>query len=224
MEEFVFDARDPIHTMTANKYLEPKVILGIDIYKYSQYNEIEQFYIPILFNTLYIATVKKVLEFEPFIFSQYGNELTEFENNFISTGDGGFQIFNNPIECIVFAIYFQTIVKQFLSGSNTTADRKKLREIIEDFDLRYAITSDKIYHYNSNFYGPGIISNARILSKDTLNRLLIDAHTMHWFTNNINSVENLLDITKATFNKTKCRVGRYGHKYYFSCEYIKTIF
>lgn len=185
-----------------DEYIYQKVILGIDIYKYSQYPLVEQIFVPVLFDTLYSATVMNIITDEPFIFKNYGKKVEEYKNNFISTGDGGFQILENPIQAIVFAVYFQSNVKRFVSGSNTLPFRRKLHKIIDFIELRYAITSDLIYSFNSNYFGPGIINNARILSKDSLNRLLIDSNTMKWFTNNINSVENLMDLDKSTFTQT----------------------
>ena len=61
--------------------------------------------------------------------------------------------------------------------------------------MRYAITYDKIYYFNNNFYGRAIINNARILIKDNLNRCLIDEHAHTWFTTNLDGVENLQIIT-----------------------------
>jgi hypothetical protein len=205
MKEFkpreLFEKIDDIKVLKSlhEEYLCNKVILGIDIYRYSQYPLVEQIYIPILFHALYDATVRSVISWEKFIFKKYGLKENDFEKRFINTGDGGFQIFDNPIEAIVFALYFQTNVKRFVSGSNTVEFGKKLHKIIETIELRYAITSDLIYSYAKNYFGPGIINNARILSKDSLNRFLIDSNTMNWFINNINSVENLMDINKDSF-------------------------
>jgi len=179
-------------------YLHQKTILGIDIYRYSQYPLTEQIYIPVLFETLYNATTKNLMSHEKFFFSRY-KKTADFKKDFISTGDGGFQIFDNPVEALIFALVFQMNVKRFVSGSNTVDFRKKLHKIISDIELRYAITFDTIYSYNSNFFGAGIINNARILSKDSLNRLLVDNNTINWFTNNLNSVENLVTIDKNSF-------------------------
>ncbi len=204
MKEFKIDALDSngekcLMEKLPFDYYEEKAVLGFDIYKYSQYTLIQQFYIPVAFDAIYMNTVKNVLENEDFFFSQYGSKLSDFQINFISSGDGGFQIFDNPIQCIVFAIYFQANINGFITGSSSTSHGKKVHAIIDTIDLRYAITLNSIYSFKSNFYGPGIINNARILSKDRLNRLLIDSNTMKWFLNNINSVENLLDINKDSF-------------------------
>jgi hypothetical protein len=208
MKEFnpeeLFEGIDNVESLKKlpKDFIDKRVILGMDIYKYSQYPLEEQIYIPILFDALYNATVGNIQESEGFIFKNYGTKLKDFTKNFISTGDGGFQIFDNPIEATVFALYFQVNVKRFISGSNTITFRKKLHKIIESIELRYVITYDLIYCFKSNYFGPGIINNARILSKDSLNRLLIDFNTLKWFTNNINSVENLMCINKGLFKLT----------------------
>lgn len=208
MKEFdpvkLFDGIDDVEVLKSlpNEYLHQKTILGIDIYKYSQYPTIEQIYIPVLFFVLYTSTVRGVIAEEPFLFSSYGLDPANFNNKFISTGDGGFQIFDNPVQAIAFALSFQMNIKRFVSGSNKAQFVKKLHKIIDQIEVRYAITTDTIYSFNGNYFGPGIINNARILSKDALNRLLIDSNTMKWFTNEINSVENLLIMTRKSFTQT----------------------
>jgi hypothetical protein len=185
-----------------DRYLEDKVVLGIDIYKYSDYSSVPQVYVPVLFENLYNMTVANVTEFEPFIFSRYAGQLIDFRKKFISTGDGGFQIFDNPVEAIVFSIYFQLNVKRFNSGASKIDLLKKLQKIIGSIELRYAVTTDKLYSYHSNYYGASIINNSRILAKDHLNRMLIDDNTSAWLINNINSVENLIDLDKTGFLST----------------------
>lgn len=202
-EELLKDIND-VETMKKlpDNFMEEKVVLGVDIYKYSEYASIPQVFVPVLFGNLYSMTVSNVLDYEPFIFNGYGKTLKDFNSKFISTGDGGFQIFDNPIEAIVFSIYFQLNVKRFNSGASKNELLKKLNKLVGHIELRYAITSDKLYSYNSNYYGAAIISNSRILSKDHLNRVLIDDNTSAWLIHNINSIENLLDIDKEGFLST----------------------
>lgn len=187
----------------AYENIEEKTILGIDIYKYSKYPLEQQFYVPVVFEILYNITCVNLIKLESFLFNSYGNKKSDFRKNFISTGDGGFQIFDNPLQAVVFALYFQANLKRFLSGGSTHELLKKLYKVVETYELRYVITHDSIYSYNNNFFGPAIINNARILSKDNLNRLLVDAKTINWFTETINSVENLMDLDKTTFQQTK---------------------
>lgn len=183
-------------------YLQKKAILGIDIYKYSKFPLVEQIYIPVIFEKLYAISAANVLTFEKFIFKSYIKKTSDFKKNFISTGDGGFQIFDNPLQALVFSIYFQANVKRFVSGGSGVPLLKKLHKIVDKIELRYAITFDDVYSYKNNFFGASIINNARILSKDTLNRLLVDDKTINWFTDSINSIENLIDLDRETFLQT----------------------
>lgn len=185
----------------AEDFLFEKVVLGIDIYKYSQYPKYEQIFIPVIFEKIYLVTARNCCDREQFIFEDYAKTKAEFKNNFISTGDGGFQIFDNPIQAMLFALYFQANVKRFCSGGNTGKIAKKLYKVVDNIELRYAITTDFIYKYKNNFYGPAIINNARILSKDSLNRLLIDGNTIQWLGKNINGVETLISMEKSDFLK-----------------------
>lgn len=177
-------------------FIETKTVLGIDIYKYSEYKMGIQEYVPVLFNSLYKLTVGICLVREGFIFQKYKRSFSDFKLSFISTGDGGFQIFDDPIQAIVFAAYFQMNVRIFNSNSFEDNLYKNLNKIIGRIELRYAISTDKIYSYDQNFYGPAIINNARILAKDHLNRLLVDFLTIDWFDKNINTIENLLIIKR----------------------------
>lgn len=185
------------------KFIDKKTVLGFDIYKYSEYPSGQQEYIPVIFNELYHSTFNACFKNEKFFFQTYCQTLEEFKKMFISTGDGGFQIFNNPLQAVIFAAYFQTYLKGFNSNMATEIYEKNLRNIVENIDIRYAITHDDIYKYDDNFYGPSIINNSRILSKDNLNRLLTDSNTIKWFDLNINSVENLLSIKLVDFLKLK---------------------
>lgn len=186
-----------------NKYIHEKAVLGIDIYKYSQYPEIEQIYIPVLFESFYQTTVHTITESEQFFFSEYGDNEDAFKKRFISTGDGGFQIFDNVIQAVIFAATFQAVMKRFCTGGSTESIDQNLYQLIDTIDLRYAITLGKVYNYKSNYFGPAIINNARILSKDSLNRMLIDSNSVKWMNLTINSLENLLDITKEKLVDTK---------------------
>ncbi|MBK9730033.1 MAG: hypothetical protein IPO83_01895 [Chitinophagaceae bacterium] len=176
------------------KFIQKKAILGIDIYKYSEYDQVPQILVPVLFESLYEATCSAVIHHEKFFFSH--DTTDQFKTEFISAGDGGYQVFDNPLQAIIFAIYFQVNTKRYLAGQNIVPFALNLFNFIKAFDLRYVITLGDIYMYHKIFYGESIISNARILSKDNLNRLLIDQSSVDWFTENINSVENLMDIEK----------------------------
>lgn len=182
-------------------FIENKSVLGIDIYKYSEYPGDVQVYVPVLFNSLYKETVSNCIKLEKYFFQSDFNTLKEFKENFISTGDGGFQIFDNPLQSIIFASYFQFNITRFNSGSLITNLNTNLFNIIGRIELRYSITFDKIYSYDKNFFGPAIINNARILAKDNLNRLLVDYPTVNWFYSNLNTIENLMILKLKNFVK-----------------------
>lgn len=178
-----------------------KAVLGLDIFQYSQYPPLEQALIPYLFNKLRMDTISNVLDQENFFFQNYDSE--KLENSFIDTGDGGFQIFENPFEAIVFAIYFQMTLHRYnFAGGN---DDESLFNIIGKLKMRYVITYDIIYTLKlgkrQNFYGTGIINNARILSRDKLDRCLIDENVLDWFYKELNGFENLSIITDKDLDK-----------------------
>jgi hypothetical protein len=160
-------------------------VLGIDIYRYGLYKHLEQVLIPPLFKILFEKAIRLCLENNQFIFQRYTRE--KIENSFISTGDGGFVIFDNPLHSLFFAINFEVVVRAY----NSYHLFPKLRNIIGSISLRYAISFDTLFQFDDNYYGSAIINNARILSKDTLNRCLIDQQTYDWFLINIDGLENL---------------------------------
>src|SRR4051794_12072769 len=85
-------------------------VLGIDIYRYSQYCNEAQRLIPALFESLYDTARGSCLTLEKFLFQQ-----EQFSERFIPTGDGGFQIFTTPLHGLVFAAYFQMILYAYNS-------------------------------------------------------------------------------------------------------------
>ena len=59
------------------------------------------------------------------------------------------------------------------------------------------MTHDIIYKLDKNFFGPAIINNSRVLTKDSLNRFLLDENTFDWFLHKINGIENLQHVSIA---------------------------
>ena len=169
-----------------------KTVLGIDIYKYSQFEPLEQTLIPVLFKLIYKEAARLSMSQSQYLFQKY-SETEEFEEEFISTGDGGFQIFPTPLHAVAFAIRFEMIVRYY----NSYHFYPKLRKLIGPISLRYAMTHDKIFRFDDNFFGPSIINNDRILSKDSLNRFLLDENTFNWFMFNMNGIENLQFISTS---------------------------
>lgn len=160
-------------------------VLGIDIYRYGLYKHLEQTLIPSLFKIMFDKAIRLCVENNQFVFQHYNKE--KIEKSFISTGDGGFLIFDTPLHAVLFATNFEMMVRAF----NSYHLFPKLRNIIGSISLRYAISYDTIFHSQNNYYGSAIISNARILDRDALNRCLIDQRTYDWFTINIDGIENL---------------------------------
>jgi hypothetical protein len=183
------DLRELLNAYIDYDHINVRSVLGIDIYQYSTYGEFEQTLIPFMFKTLFSATIRMCLENHKFIFQEYDE--ARIERNFISTGDGGFLIFSTPLHALLFASNFAVILRIY----NAYHFFPKLRSIIGGISIRYAITYDKIYSFEHNFYGRAIINNARILQSDTLNRCLIDENVHRWFTLNMEGMENLQVIT-----------------------------
>lgn len=170
-------------------------VLGIDIYKYSKFREIEQNLIPIVFKYLYQKAIDHCKECEEYLFQKYDKDL--IAKNLIHRGDGGFQVFPTPLHALVFAIYFETILKTY----NSYHYFPKLRKLIGEINLRYALTYDKLFNFDNNYFGPAIINNARILSRDSLNRFLIDGNAYSWFLNKTTGIETLKVSTYQTISK-----------------------
>ena len=166
-----------------------KAVLGIDIYQYSKYDYNQQKLIPFILSFLIGRATELFFEKEKFFSSHYNKEI--FKNNLVNTGDGGYLFFQKPIDAIVFLSLFNTFLHLF----NSYHRFPNLRKYIGPLTIRYTITYDRLYKIESKneskYYGPAIIKNARIISKDKLNRFLIDDKTYEWFLLNTNGIENL---------------------------------
>ena len=163
-----------------------KSILGMDIFQYSQYELKKQTLIPFLFKLIQDAVYKNCLESNAYLYQKYSSK-EKLEKDFIHTGDGGFQILDTPLHAIILAINYE----MFLRYYNSYHFYPKLRKAIGPISLRYTISSGTIFQFDDNYFGPGIINCARMLSKDSLNRCLMDQNTNDWFMHNMMGVENL---------------------------------
>lgn len=179
-----------------NELAEPneikKAVLGIDIYKYSKYDYNQQKLIPFIFSSFRRTAAKLFFDYEPVFSSRYkngeGEKDNELERDLVNTGDGGYLFFKNPIDAILFLTRFNTSLHLFNSYHLYPNLRKYLGGPLT---VRYTITYGRLYKIDSKYYGPAIIKNARIISKDKLNRFLIDDKTYEWFLLNTNGIENL---------------------------------
>jgi len=194
-------------------------VLGIDIYKYSSYDFSRQIAIPFVFQQLLIRTFKVCLATEPFLFQKYaGNNfdkcLDRFLDKFIDTGDGGFIIFDTPLHAIIFALYFEAIVRNFNSrfiyGELSAFTDMVLLRYAVSYDTVYLLKNRKIKKFN-NYYGPGIINCQRIISRDKLNRCLIDNETYKWFMFNARGIETL---SYMPFGELKKSVAFEGYDFW----------
>jgi hypothetical protein len=186
------------------KYFKPRelqqAVLGIDIYHYSRFPLERQRLVPVVFQYLYDAAAEWCTTYESAIFDSRA-----FDSRFIPTGDGGFQILDTPLQSIVFAVYFQVALTAYNASMNFPA----LRQFVGPITLRYALTYDTVFEMawtrrrrgrtvtrrqqdRLNWYGSAIINNARILSRDTLNRFLADDASISWFVDRVRSMESLL--------------------------------
>ena len=191
--EYTKEEKDRIQKFTEKKH----TVVGIDIYQYSSFPTNKQIFIPHLFELIYNQTWDLITQNYSFIFQDY-HKFGDLRNNedivpkeyFISTGDGGYQILETPIHAILFILTFATIVRLY----NSDLFMRKLHAKIGNIELRYTITLDDLYKYRKNFYGAAIINNSRILSKDKLNRLLIDKNAYEWFLTRTIGIENLMSL------------------------------
>ena len=167
------------------KSFRNRSVLGIDIYRYGMFKHLEQTLIPAIFKIFFEKTIRLCLESNQYVFQNYSKE--RLEKAFISTGDGGFLILDTPLHAVFFAINFEVVVRSY----NSFHLFPRLRKIIGSISLRYAITYDTLFHFDNNYYGSAIINNSRILSKDNLNRCLLDESSYNWFLTNIDGIENL---------------------------------
>lgn len=187
---------DTLKTLKVNldKNRKKVSVLGFDIYHYSQYESPAQDIIPFIFEAILRDSSQFASTYDSYIYQKYTTEIYE---KLISTGDGGFIIFDNPLEALIFLLYFNLNLKYF----NSFHKIKRIREFVGPISIRFSITYDFILEYENNIFGPAIINNARIMSGDKLNRLLIDKNTHDWFEQNIFGLENLPNISIDTLKE-----------------------
>ena len=171
-----------------------RAVLGVDIYRYSHYQAQLQRLIPIIFRILYDSCVSDMLERESLLFRGSAEEL---RRNFISTGDGGFQVLPSPLHAIAFALYFEAHLHWFNSLKDGNV---ALRELVGPITLRWAITYDSLFRFDANFFGSAIISNARMLSRDRLNRCLAAENAMDWFRRRCGNLESIIGMDVANIH------------------------
>ncbi|MCB9188252.1 MAG: hypothetical protein H6599_03110 [Flavobacteriales bacterium] len=179
------DLEDYLNEKVHPEGFSNKSILGIDIFQYSQYELSKQTLIPFLFKLIQDAVFANVVDSNKYLFQK--SSILKLQKDFIQTGDGGFQILDTPLHAVSLAINYELFIRYY----NSYHFYPKLRKLIGPISLRYSISTGSIFQYNDNFFGPGIINCARMLSKDDLNRCLMDQSTHDWFMHTMMGVENL---------------------------------
>jgi hypothetical protein len=172
-------------------------VLGIDVYRYSQYPELEQALVPLVLRLIYEEAARDCLSDERYLFQSFlkspGERIgrraasSRLRAQWVDTGDGGYQLLDTPLHALLFALNFEADVRSYNSGHFYP----KLRQVVGALSLRYCITTEAAFRFEHNLYGSAIVNNARILSKDTLNRCLIDQNTFDWFMDRFNGIESL---------------------------------
>lgn len=175
------------------KKKETKAVLGLDIYKYSKYEDEKQDLIPVILKKILAKSYEYYAKYEP----TSNQRNSSLKTDFIDTGDGGYWFFENPLDALLFSMY----VNAFIHLYNSFIIFPTIRKHVGMLTVRFAITFDEVFKIDNTSYGKAIINNARIMSKDKLNRLLIDNNTYEWFLKEINGVENLLNIGEFIYAK-----------------------
>lgn len=184
---------------------EKKAVLGLDIYQYSKYKDEKQDLIPVILKELIDKAFNDFKKYEPESYKRNKTVLADF----IDTGDGGYWFFDTPLDALIFSMYINLTVHAF----NSFILYPMLREHIGIFTIRFAITYDEIYKLDGKNYGTAIINNARIMSKDKLNRLLIDENSYDWFLKEINGVENIKNFVAVNLQKNNRIIALQNNNY-----------
>jgi len=207
-DHFTDEEKEKIEEKIEELIKDKHAVLGFDIYRYSQYSREKQPFLPHLFEKIFEQTWDLVAQNFEYIFQKYNtikNRSGEIklQDYYIDAGDGCFQIFESPLHAVIFALVFGIILQWY----NSDRFMPKLHSKIGNMLVRYALTYDNIYRYDRkdkrNYFGTGIVNNARMLSKDKLNRFLIDDNTFKWFLNSIAGIENIMSISLEDLKELK---------------------
>jgi hypothetical protein len=120
-------------------------VLGLDIYKYSEFDEDKQNLIPLVFDIIFDEAWKHITQ----EIQGLPSDLPLFKNikdtreKFIPTGDGGFLLFDKPLHALIFSLHFYAILHLF----NTNHFYPRLSKYIGEIIVRGAITYDEVFEY-----------------------------------------------------------------------------
>ncbi|MBW0434912.1 hypothetical protein HGB47_14935 [Leptospira yasudae] len=192
-----------IKEKTKYEDFQKQSVLGIDVLDYSQFPEPQQIFVPKILDKIIETALADIDEYEHFLF-QNENLTEKIREKFIDQGDGGFFIVSTPLHAIILALYVESALRQF----NSYNLMSKIRSIVGPIELRYSISFDTLYKYDAKwtgdidkFYGPAIIHCARIMSKDKLDRCLMDNNSYLWFIEKFQGIEALKLIPFSVLQK-----------------------
>ena len=175
---------------------EKYAVFGVDIYQYSKMPPGGLVALPAILDKLIYTSSQICVKYAPKLFLPSQDSVSPF-SRYVSTGDGFFMIFENPVQASIFATQFASVVR-FINGG---LFRDSIYSGTGELFARYCVTYGHVYKYGSNYFGRAIIDCARILSRDKLDRFLIDKHTHEWFLSQIYGIENLKNLSPA-FSKS----------------------
>ena len=124
------DLTSALHQHIKESKFQRKAVLGIDIRNYASYDDVEQPLIPIVYQILFEETINLSLTTQEFVFQKYNSNT--IKNYTISTGDGGYIIFDTPLHAVLFACNFSIILRLF----NSYNLYPKLRTFLGELNLR----------------------------------------------------------------------------------------
>ena len=186
---------DSAETMKRDK--DKRSVVGYDIYQYSQYNTTQIRYVPMVFDLIIDATLSLCCHLERTLFTKNKDTyLARLQH----TGDGGYLFLKTPLHAVIFNTYFYFCLRLlnscFLFKQAYTligADERPLTvrsAITYDDSFEYMTIKDEL-HGRGGRSGSAVVSCARILARDRLDRCLIDNETYQFFSGNFFGIENL---------------------------------
>ena len=195
-------------------------VLGLDVYQYSQHSRAFLDFVPPIFDLFFRLSIKLCLTLEPWLFPI---KEEEFLFRAKHTGDGGLVLFDSPIHALVFNVYFhfcnalmnagliyQKITAFFeqsrKDNSNSKGGLGEEPVAVERIVFRSAMAQGVCYDYNPTqrnkmYFGDAYLNCARVLSKDNLDRFLIDQTVRDFFVHWFQGIENLPECDPELFRR-----------------------
>jgi hypothetical protein len=164
-------------------------VIGFDIYRYASLALDRQAFVPIVIDEIVNYSIHVMRQSYDYVFQRM--DWDRYSELSIGTGDGRYYFVDTPLHGLLHVLMIASILRMY----NSYHFLRELRAQVGQITARFAITYDSLYRYKSDVFGTAIVQNARLLSRDRLNRLLIDDHTHDWFMENIGGLEALMTLT-----------------------------